>query len=70
MFTLKTLPKSPLYEDPLQDRLLEEAAIEVPIIPWPAPPGRLVRISAQLYNHLPQYRTLAEFLARRETWEA
>jgi len=54
--------KSPLYLDPLQDKLLSEHAIEVPIIPWPAPPKRLVRISAQLYNSLPQYEQLARAL--------
>lgn len=54
--------KSPLYLDPLQDRLLAVHGIEVPIIPWPAPPHRLLRISAQLYNSLPQYQRLAEVL--------
>ena len=52
-------PKSPLYLDPLQDRLLALHRIEVPIIPWPAPPKRLLRISAQLYNSVPQYERLA-----------
>jgi len=61
-------PKSPLYEDPLQDRLLRETRIEVPVIPWPAPPQRLVRASAQLYNHLPQYGALAECLSRPDVW--
>jgi len=55
-------PTSPLYADPLQKRLLRESGIEVPIIPWPAPPRRLVRISAQLYNCLPQYELLARAL--------
>jgi isopenicillin-N epimerase len=54
--------KSPLYLDPLQDSFLEEFGIEVPVIPWPAPPKRLLRISAQLYNTLPQYRLLARAL--------
>jgi len=53
---------SPLYADPLQDALLERHAIEVPVIPWPAPPRRLIRISAQLYNHSEQYETLARVL--------
>ena len=52
-------PKSPLYLDPLQERLCTRHRIEVPIIPWPAPPKRLLRISAQLYNSLPQYERLA-----------
>ncbi len=55
-------PKSPLYQDPLQDELLGRFRIEVPIIPWPAPPRRLLRISAQLYNSLPQYQRLADAL--------
>ena len=30
--------KSPLYQDALQDKLLSEHSIELPVIPWPAPP--------------------------------
>ena len=52
-------PTSPLYADPLQDQLRLDHNIEVPVIPWPAPPKRLLRISAQLYNSLPQYERLA-----------
>ena len=54
---------SPLYTDPLQEMLSREHRIEVPIIPWPAPPKRLLRLSAQLYNALPQYQRLADILA-------
>jgi len=50
--------------DGLQDRLFEGFRIEVPIIAWPAPPRRLVRISAQLYNSRPQYVALAEALQK------
>lgn len=56
-------PDSPLYLDPLQDRLLAGHAIEVPFVPWPAWPKRLLRVSAQLYNSLPQYEQLARALA-------
>jgi isopenicillin-N epimerase len=52
----------PLTPGPLQDALLFRHHMEVPIVPWPAPPRRLVRISAQLYNHAGQYDALAEAL--------
>jgi len=55
-------PQSPLYQDPLQEKLLSQHGIEVPVIPWPKPPKRLLRISAQLYNSLPQYERLAQVL--------
>src|SRR5439155_20773433 len=66
------LPDSPLAEveitsdwadeDPLGERL-RRRGIEVPIIPWPEPPRRLVRVSAQLYNRPEEYQRLAEALA-------
>jgi isopenicillin-N epimerase len=54
-----------LYGDPLQDQLLFEDRIEVPINHWPAPPKRVLRISAQLYNTIDDYRQLADALHRR-----
>jgi len=62
--TDKTPQKSPLYGDLLQEKLLHDYAIEVPIIPWPAAPKRLLRISAQLYNRLAQYANLAKALVQ------
>lgn len=50
--------------DPVQGRLFEAWGIEVPIMRWPAPPKRMVRVSAQLYNHVPQYVRLAEALRK------
>ena len=47
---------------PLQDALLERFSVEVPIVPWPALPKRLVRISAQLYNAPAEVAWLAEGL--------
>jgi len=58
------LPRLPLNEYPLQDALRLKHKIEVPIISWPAPPKRVLRISAQLYNSLPQFERLAEALTK------
>lgn len=55
-------PSSPLLSDALQLRLYETYEIEVPIVPWPEPPQRLVRVSAHLYNTRPQYQRLADAL--------
>lgn len=55
-------PTSSLYADPLQVTLFERHRIEVPVPPWPAPPRRLIRVSAQLYNDLGQYERLATAL--------
>ncbi len=55
----------PLYGDPLQDALLFEEKIEVPIVPWPHPGKRVLRVSAQLYNTIEEYQRLAEALKKR-----
>jgi isopenicillin-N epimerase len=48
---------SPLDTDPLQQRLIDEYRVEVPIVPWPvpavespAPARRLIRVSSALHN--------------------
>lgn len=46
----------------LQDALYEKFNIEVPIVPFPQDPNRLVRISAQIYNTLQQYDYLGKSL--------
>jgi isopenicillin-N epimerase len=50
--------------DELREQLRDEFQIEVPVFPWPAPPKRLLRVSAQLYNALPDYVKLAEAVKR------
>jgi isopenicillin-N epimerase len=57
-----TPPASPLYCDPIQDELLERHRIEVPVIPWPRPPKRVLRISSQVYNRVEHYHQLAKAL--------
>ncbi len=53
----------------LYQTLVEQFSIEVPIIPFPQNPHRLVRISAQIYNSLEEYHVLAKVLSQllRET---
>jgi isopenicillin-N epimerase len=70
------LPDNPVVDttwrrpDPLQTRLFEGWRIEVPIMRWPAPPRRLVRVSAQLYNRPEHYVRLAEALVKELAPEA
>jgi len=54
--------RGPLFIDPLQDAVWERARIEVPFMPWPSWPQRVLRISAQLYNDLEQVELLASTL--------
>jgi isopenicillin-N epimerase len=51
-----------LYGDPLQDALLARHSIEVPVVAWPRPPKRLLRVSAQAYNEEREYERLAAAL--------
>ena len=48
--------------DPLMAALEQQHRIQVPVFTWPAPPERLLRISAHLYNDESQYRRLAAAL--------
>ena len=50
--------------DPIQTRLFDQWNIEVPVMNWPSPPKRLIRVSAQLYNTRDHYTRLAEALAK------
>jgi isopenicillin-N epimerase len=59
------LPPAPLPasgRDRWQERLFTQFAIEVPVIPWPQSPQRLLRISAQIYNRPADYERLAAAL--------
>lgn len=57
-------PLSKGFWDPDQERLFKEFKIEVPVIYWPQPPRRLIRISAQAYNEKWHYELLAEALRK------
>ncbi len=56
-------PVDAFSRSPLQAALYREHRIEVPVIPWPGAPRRLLRISAQLYNSLEQAQYLTRALA-------
>jgi isopenicillin-N epimerase len=60
--TMAAIPLPDGSQDELQDKLLFEHHIEVPVMPWPAPPKRLLRISAALYNTFDEYERLAAAL--------
>ena len=50
---------SPSIFDPLAEALHTRWSIEVPVFAWPESPRRLLRISAQQYNTIDDYRALA-----------
>jgi len=60
------LPEAVLRTDSgqqVQQRLLDEFKLEVPVIEWFSPPQRLIRISAQLYNQWTDYEALMNALS-------
>jgi isopenicillin-N epimerase len=64
-------PHATYPSDPLRDALSAEDRIEVPVFTWPhtpadaAPPRRMLRVSAQLYNEPADYDRLAAALGAR-----
>ncbi len=60
--SLATIPLPDGSYVELQDALLEKFNIEVPIVPFPQVPKRLIRISAQIYNTAEQYKYLGQSL--------
>ncbi|HNW58656.1 MAG TPA: aminotransferase class V-fold PLP-dependent enzyme [bacterium] len=58
-------PLPPYFVDPLQEELFQKWQIDAPVVYFPRPPQRLLRVSAQIYNTLAQYARLAEVLAHR-----
>jgi isopenicillin-N epimerase len=54
---------APSDAESLHTTLQDRWRIEVPVFAWPAPPQRLVRLSAQIYNHRAEYEKLADALA-------
>jgi len=48
--------------DPAHDELFFKFKIEVPVSWWPEQPKRVLRVSAQLYNRIDEYRALAALL--------
>jgi isopenicillin-N epimerase len=56
---MASLPIANGDADALNLLLYETYRIEVPVVPWPKPPHRLLRVSAQLYNTPADYEKLA-----------
>jgi len=56
------LPDAIADAETLHATLQDRWNIEVPVFAWPAAPKRLVRVSAQIYNHRAQYERLADAL--------
>jgi isopenicillin-N epimerase len=46
----------------VHDELFDQFGIQVQVMPWPEKPRLLVRVSAQIYNTLAQYKYLAKAL--------
>jgi isopenicillin-N epimerase len=59
---MAVLPLRPGCVESLKDALYQRFSIEVPIIPWGGSSGRLIRVSAQLYNTPTDYDVLARAL--------
>lgn len=55
-------PRGSWERDPLEQALFDRYRIEVPVGARPSPPGRLLRLSAHVYNDPSQYAYLAESL--------
>src|SRR5262249_32598953 len=47
--SMASIPIADGDAEDLGQRLYDEHRIEVPVFPWPAPPRRFVRLSAQMY---------------------
>lgn len=50
------------FSDAASSILAEQYNFELPVFPWPAPPQAILRITAQLYNDIEEYRELAQVL--------
>ncbi|WOB45379.1 aminotransferase class V-fold PLP-dependent enzyme [Thermoleptolyngbya oregonensis NK1-22] len=61
--SMATLPLPEGDADSLYRALVEDHAIEIPVIPWQGVSNRLIRLSAQLYNTPADYDRLADVLA-------
>ena len=57
--SMASVPVSDGDPDSLNLAFYEHHRIEVPIMPWPKWPARLLRVSAQIYNTVDEYERLA-----------
>jgi len=59
--SMASLPLPPGDAPALHDALYD-VGFELPVMPFPAAPARLLRVSAQAYNHVGEYGALAQAL--------
>ncbi|MEM7199088.1 MAG: aminotransferase class V-fold PLP-dependent enzyme [Planctomycetota bacterium] len=55
-------PTSWRHVEPIKAQLFQQYHIEIPVSVWPAPPKRLLRLSAQIYNREDEYHALSAAL--------
>jgi len=60
MATLPLPARMPMPAPALYEALWRKHRIEAPVFEWPSPGRPMLRVCAQIYNHLPQYERLAE----------
>jgi len=63
MATVPLPPVEDADDQPLGERLYADYRVEAPVMAFPAPPARILRLSAQAYNAPEEYAYLAGALA-------
>ena len=62
MATMPLPATLPMPAPALYEALWRKHRIEAPVFDWPSPGRPVLRVCAQIYNHLSQYERLADAL--------